>query len=250
MQRVAILVLCAIAAVAILWFLVRPGDSGHESDGGQQAGSVAGTQPPSSNRDRAASRPGAGSEQALESAGEGAGAGELAPHAAATGSSTGSARLEASDAPAAAARPGAGRVGQPGELESDAEAPSPSDAERAGPLDSQAQRPALMEPDSQTPSAASEPAFTAEGDGDAGSPSGRGTQATVEGGVLTPQEIARRVEKALPDGSLPPDELAAARKAQADLILQRSKTAAGLTHPRTEPSVSASSSSSEAPEVP
>jgi hypothetical protein len=48
--------------------------------------------------------------------------------------------------------------------------------------------------------------------------------------VLSPEEIQRRVEKILPDGSMPEDQLAAAREAEAKRILERSKIAAALTN--------------------
>jgi hypothetical protein len=44
--------------------------------------------------------------------------------------------------------------------------------------------------------------------------------------VLSDAEIARRVEEQLPDGSLPPDQLEAARANLADDILEKSKQAA------------------------
>jgi hypothetical protein len=48
--------------------------------------------------------------------------------------------------------------------------------------------------------------------------------------VLSADEIARRVEKILPDGSMPDDQLAVAREAEAKKILERSKIAAGLAN--------------------
>jgi hypothetical protein len=44
--------------------------------------------------------------------------------------------------------------------------------------------------------------------------------------VLSDAEIERRVEEQLPDGSLPPDQLEAARADLADDILTKSKQAA------------------------
>jgi hypothetical protein len=70
------------------------------------------------------------------------------------------------------------------------------------------------------------------GDGDpqpvAGEPgSGSGDTATAPPPqVLSDEEIARRVEEKLPDGSLPPDQLEAARADLADEILTKSKQAA------------------------
>jgi hypothetical protein len=69
--------------------------------------------------------------------------------------------------------------------------------------------PAPDEPDRSDPLAPSEPA-------------------AEDAEILSAEEIQERVEKILPDGSMPEDELARAREAEARRILERSKIAAGL----------------------
>ena len=65
---------------------------------------------------------------------------------------------------------------------------------------------------------------------DRSDPSAQPAPAAEESEVLSREEIQRRVEKILPDGSMPDDQLALAREAEAKRILERSKIAAGLAN--------------------
>jgi hypothetical protein len=75
-----------------------------------------------------------------------------------------------------------------------------------------------------------EPAAAAGIESAGASPSER-SAARTEGGVLSAEDIAERVAKVLPDGSLPPAELAKARQLESERILERSKLAAALVQP-------------------
>jgi len=229
MQRVAISVLCAIVAVAMVWFLVR---SGASDSTGDRTGGISAASRPGSAGSFNSSHPGPDRLRAQAgSGGEPGSGGGLASPGAAGGSSTRSARIGSANAESEVAPPGGQPVGQRAERDSDAQAPLDPDAERAGPIDLGSQRQAPTVPDSQDAPSTPEPSYGADGEGGEASASSRDAQAVDGGealGVLEPQEIERRAEKAYPDGSLPPDELAKARTLEAAKILERSKIAAGL----------------------
>ena len=229
MQRVGIFSLCAIVAVAMVWFLVRSGESGST---GERTGGITTASPSGSAASLDPAQPGPAPMQARAGSGdEPASGGGLASHGAADGSLTRSARIGSADAASEAAPPDAESVGQRAEHDSDAQTPLDPDAERAAPIDLGSQRQAPTAPDSQDSPETPEPSYGADGEGGEASASSRDAQAVDGGealGVLEPQEIERRAEKAYPDGSLPPDELAKARTLEAAKILERSKIAAGL----------------------
>ena len=229
MKRAAIFALCASVGVTIVWFLVRSGESG---SGGERDGGITAASPSDSASSPDPTRPGAAPMRARESTGDEPGSrGGLAAHGAAGGSSIRSGRIGSADAESEAVPSDGRSVGQRAERDSDAQTPLDPEAERSGPIDLGSRQQAPTAPDSENAPELPEPAFSVDGAGHVGSPSAGDAQAPEGGeglGVLDPQEIERRAEKAYPDGSLQPDELAKARGIEADRILQKSKIAAGL----------------------
>ena len=116
MQRVAVLALCAIAGVAIFWFLVRSGDS---TNAGQGPGGTAATTPAASAGSLDPSRRGTDAARTREGSGaQPRSAGGLAADSPAGGAGTGSFDAQTGGAPS-----GEASLGQRGERDSDARTP-------------------------------------------------------------------------------------------------------------------------------
>jgi hypothetical protein len=217
MQRLAVLALCAIVALATVWLLARPQAP---TDGRAAAAHSA------SEGSLAPSPSGAGPHRPRDSALGGSGsAGGFAARGAAGSSATQDVGRAASGAVTEAARSDAQPSAQHAAPGFEGRAPiTPQDVHGWARAPAQRQTGAATELESAEASP------------------GEASAHASEGGVLSAEEIARRVDQLLPDGSQPPEALARARQLESQRILERSRLAAALVQPRVqEPNPDASS---------